>query len=114
AVTSTSTLGGANAGNYTLTQPTGLTANITGKSLTITSASASNKVYDRTNAATITGTLTGVVSPDVVSFTGTGTFASINVGTGIVVTSTSTLTGADAGNYTLTQPTGLSANITAK
>jgi hypothetical protein len=30
AVTSTSTLGGADAGNYSLTQPTGLTGTITG------------------------------------------------------------------------------------
>lgn len=113
-VTSTSTLGGANAANYSLTQPTGLTGTITAKPLTIAGAVASNKVYDRTTVATVTGTLTGVVSPDVVTFSGTGTFASANVGTGIVVTSTSTLGGANAGNYTLTQPTGLTANITAK
>ncbi|MFI5137487.1 MAG: YDG domain-containing protein [Sphingobacteriales bacterium] len=108
AVTSTSTLVGANAGNYTLTQPAGLTANITAKALTVTGAVASNKVYDGTTTATITGgTLTGVISPDVVSIS--GTFASKNVGTGIVVTLA--LTGANAGNYTLTQP-GITANIT--
>jgi uncharacterized protein YjiK len=54
-----------------------------------------------------------VISPDVVTFNGTGTFASSAVGTGIAVTSTSTLGGANAGNYSLTQPTGLTGNITA-
>lgn len=113
-VTSTSTLGGAGAANYTLTQPAGLTANITAKSLTVVSPAAVNKLYDATNAATITGTLSGIAGADVVTLIGTGTFASVNVGTGIVVTSTSTLGGAGAGNYTLVQPSGLAANITAK
>ena len=108
------TLTGANAANYTLTQPTGLTADITAKTLTVSSAAAGNKVYDATNAATITGTLVGIVGTDVVTLSGTGTFPSKNVGTGLAVTSTSTLGGADAGNYVLTQPTGLTANITAK
>jgi len=202
AVTSTSTLGGSGASNYTLTQPTGLTANITQatltitannvtktygtaitggsgstaftstglasgqtigsvtiayssqaattgaagiysagvipsaatggtfiaanytivyadgslivnqKTLTLTSPAASNKVYDGTTTATITGTLSGIVNSDVVTLVGTGTFASANVGTGIAVTSTSTLSGSGAGNYTLTEPTGLTANIT--
>jgi hypothetical protein len=107
------TLGGANAGNYTLTQPAGLTANITAKALTITGAAASNKIYDGTTAATITGTLSGVVGSDVVTLSPSGTFASANVGTSIAVTSTSTIGGANAGNYTLTQPVGLTANITA-
>ncbi|MCD9853450.1 YDG domain-containing protein [Epilithonimonas sp. JDS] len=105
-------LTGTKAGNYSVSQPTGLTANVTAKSLTITSVTVANKVYDGTNAATITGTLSGIISPDVVTFNGTGTFASVNVGTGISVTSTSTLGGANAGNYSLTQPTGLSADIT--
>ena len=113
-VTSTSTLTGASAGNYSLTQPTGLTANITAKPLTLSDAAAAGKVYDGTNAAVINGTLNGVISADAgnVSLVGTGTFASTNVGSPISVTSTSTLTGASAGNYSLTQPTGLSANIT--
>jgi hypothetical protein len=113
AVTSTSTLGGAQAANYTLTQPTGLTADITPVTLTVTSPAGVNKTYDQTTAATITGALYGVLSGDAVTLNGTGTFASQNVGMGIAITSTSTLSGAQAGNYTLTQPTGLTANITA-
>ena len=102
----------APSANYTVTQPTGLTATITAKTLTVTSAAASNKTYDGTATATISGTLSGVIAGDVVTLTGTGTFASANVGTGIVVTSASTLAGADNANYALTQPTGLVANIT--
>ncbi|MFO0494841.1 MAG: beta strand repeat-containing protein, partial [Flavobacteriia bacterium] len=104
----------APSANYTVTQPTGLTATITAKTVTITSAAVSNKTYDGTTSATISGTLSGVIAGDVVTLNGTGTFASANVGTGIVVTSSATLSGADAANYTLTQPTGIAANITSK
>jgi len=107
------TISGANAGNYTLSQPAGLTANITPATLTIMGATASNKVYDATATATISGgTLSGIIGSDVVTLTQSGVFATKNVGTGIAVTSTSTLSGADAGNYTLAQPAGLTANIT--
>jgi hypothetical protein len=111
-VTSTQTLSGADAGKYSLTVPTGLTANITPKSLTISGAVAQNKVFDGTTTATITGTLSGVISPDVVTLTLNGAFASSAIGNGIAVTSTSTIGGANSGNYALTQPTGLIANIT--
>ncbi len=110
-------LTGAQAGNYSLTEPTTM-ANITGKTLTISGLTANNKTYDQGNTATISGTpvLVGVQSGDSVSLVGTavGTFASVNVGTGISVSvSGLSLTGAQAGNYSLTQPT-LSANITQK
>jgi len=82
------------------------------KSLTITGAQAQNKQYDGTTSATITGTLSGIIGSDVVTLVGTGNFISSSVGTGKSVTSTSTLGGANAAYYTLTQPTGLSANIT--
>jgi hypothetical protein len=112
-VVSSSSISGADSGNYTFTQPSDLTANITEKPLTIIGAVAQNKVFDGNTDAIITGTLTGAISGDDVDFDGTGTFASSAVGTGIAVTSTATLIGADATNYTLVQPTGLSANISA-
>lgn len=99
--------------NYTVTQPT-LTAGITKKALTVTGAIAQNKPYDGTNAATITGaTLGGVISGDNVTISGGGTFATANVGTGISVISNLVSGGTDGGNYSITQPTGLAANITA-
>src|SRR5581483_3956787 len=113
------TLGGASAGNYTLTQPT-LSANITGKNLTVSGLTANNKVYDQTTTATITTngySFIGVIIGDTVTLVTNGytaTFTSANVANGITVNvSGLTLGGASAGNYTLTQPT-LSANITGK
>jgi hypothetical protein len=113
------TLSGADAGNYTLTQPAGLTANITSKALTVTGLTVDNKVYDGDASATLGGTvaLSGVIVPDVVNLGGTpvATFPDKTVGTGLAVTVTGfTITGAGAGNYTLTQPAGLTANITPK
>jgi hypothetical protein len=85
---------------------------VTPKSITIASAVASNKVFNGNTAAVITGTLSGVINSDVVTFTGTGAFATSNVGTGIAVTASCTLGGANAAYYTLVQPTGLFADIT--
>ena len=102
----------APSGNYSLTQPS-LSADVTTKSLTVSGASAANKSYDGNTNATISGaSLEGVVAPDVVTLNPAGSFVSANVGTGISVTPNFTLSGAGAGNYTLTQPTGLSADIT--
>src|SRR6476620_12266807 len=96
-------LSGADAGNYTVSQPSGLTANITVLHIT-GSFTASTKVYDGTTAATVlTGSLSGTISGDIVSLTGgAATFNNKNVGTGKTVTLTgATLTGADSGNYFL-------------
>ncbi|MBX7181685.1 MAG: choice-of-anchor D domain-containing protein [Bacteroidia bacterium] len=107
------TLTGADAGKYTLSQPSGLTGNITVASLTLTGASANSRAYNGSTAATITGgTLVGVISGDVVNASGAGTFAQANAGTGISVSYNTTLSGADASNYSLTAPVGLSADIT--
>ena len=112
-VSSTSSLGGTKAGNYTLTQPTGLTADITAKALTVTGATVASKSYTGTNTATLTGaSLVGVIAPDVVNITGGGTFADVNVNSVIAVTSSLSLNGTDAGNYSITQPTGLTGTIT--
>ena len=85
----------------------GLTVNT--KTLTLTTPAASSKTYTGTNAAVVSGTLSGIVNSDAVTCT-SGTFASVNVGSPIAVTCI--LSGAKAGNYTLTQP-GITANITA-
>ncbi len=115
------TISGSAAGNYSLTQPAGLTADITAKELTVTGLSAGNKVYDATTAATLNGTaaLNGVITADASNVTlgGTATavFANATVGTVKAITvSGYTISGSAAGNYSLTQPTGLTANITAK
>ena len=116
-ITSSSTLSGLSSTNYSVTQPTGITANITPKALTVTGLAVSNKVYDGSNTATVAGgSLSGLVGSDGadVSLSQSATFATINVGNAIVVTSVASISGAKAANYTLTQPDAVSANITAK
>jgi len=110
------TLSGADAGNYVLVQPSGLSADITPASLAVSGITSNNKVYDATTSATLAGTAgVAALGSDVVSVSGTGTgfFADKNVATGKAVSvSGYTLSGADAGNYVLVQPSGLSADIT--
>ncbi len=112
------TLGGADAGNYSIVQPTGLTANITPAALLVSGLTASNKIYDATTTATLGGTaaITALGSDDVsLGGTASGSFADKNVGDAKAVTVTgNSISGTDAGNYTLVQQTGLSADITAK
>jgi trimeric autotransporter adhesin len=109
-------LTGTDAGNYTLTSATATgTASITVKSLTF-SVTASNKVYDGNAIATATLTDNKVTGDDLtVSKTG-ATFNNKNIGSGKAVTLTGiTLTGTDAGNYTLTSLTATgTASITVK
>ncbi|MTI88654.1 MAG: hypothetical protein FH748_11875 [Balneolaceae bacterium] len=117
AVSTSMGLNGTDAGNYTINQPGSLSADITVKALTVTGASASDKTYDSNTDASISGaTLSGVVGSDDVSLSSStsGTFAQAVVGTGIAVSTSMGLTGADAGNYSLSQPAGLNGDITAK
>ena len=92
---------------------------VTKKALTVTGITASTKVYDRTTSATIdkTGaTLVGVVGTDSVTLDTTaasGAFLTASAGTlKTVQISGLTFSGADSGNYTLTQPS-TTADITA-
>ena len=89
------------------------------KALTITGLTAEDKEYngDKDATASDNATLTGVVgSDDVTISNGSASFADKHVGTGKPVTFTDYgLTGADAGNYTLSaQPASVTADITAK
>ena len=111
------TLSGVDEGNYSIAQPTTITADITAKELTVSGAIAANKVYDATTDATISGgSLIGLVGADIVNLTNAnvGTFAQSDVGTAIDVTTSMTLSGADAGNYSVTQPSDVAADITPK
>ena len=114
-VTANDSISGADASNYTITQPTSLAANITAKALTVTGTVVANKVYDGNTTASLSGgSLVGVVGSETVVLTQAGTFADKNAGTAKVVTANDSISGADASNYTITQPTSLAANITAK
>ena len=83
------------------------------------SITASDKVYDGTASASITGcVLSGVLAGDAgnVGCVATGgAFADKNVGAGKAVTATVALSGAGAGNYALTSSAGGTvASITAR
>jgi filamentous hemagglutinin family protein len=106
--------GGAHASDYTLTGGTDW-VNITPATLTVTGATAASRAYDGTSAASLSGgALSGIIGSDAVTLgnASAGSFTGANVGNGIGVTTAMTIGGADAGNYTLTQPTGINANIT--
>ncbi len=108
------TLTGADMGNYTLTLPATVLADILKKLLTGT-VTANNKTYDGTTDATGTLTIGGVLAGDTVGTSNvTFAFSDKNAGTGKTVTVTgATLTGGDAGNYAIGTITGL-ADILAK
>ena len=117
-VTITSSYGGADVNNYTITDQASTTADVTTKSLTAT-ASAANKVYDASNTATTTLTLSGFIGTETVTSTNSSTFNNKNVGTGKTVTVNS-ITLADgtngglASNYSISTGQTTTANVTAK
>ena len=82
--------------------------------LTVSDVQAVDRPYDGTSRVGLTGgTLSGVRFGDDVSFVlGEGEMADAAEGSGKPVTTAIALTGAKAGNYTLTQPTGLTVDIT--
>jgi len=106
--------GGGLAANYSLANGSA-TGNITAAPLTISGISGVNKVYNGTNTATLTGTAAynGLVNSEVFSVTGTpsANFADATVGNGKSITVTGYT--APSGNYTVSQPGGLTANITS-
>ncbi|MCC8061088.1 MAG: YDG domain-containing protein [Clostridiales bacterium] len=108
--TATVTITDTVSGNYTIPE-TIQTFTITQKELTVTGAEASGREYDATDIVTVTGvTLDGVVSGDdvAVDVTGlTGMLNSADAGnyTSVTLSGTLSLTGSDADNYTVTQPT---------
>ncbi|MHB8415655.1 MAG: YDG domain-containing protein, partial [Acidiferrobacteraceae bacterium] len=112
-------ISGTAASNYALQPVTGLTADITPASLQVTNVIANNKPYDGSNSATLnttSATLTGVLSNDAVTLSSSGangTFGSVNVGNGLAVTTAGFgISGAQAQDYVLNQPGGLTADIT--
>lgn len=101
------TLSGSDAGNYSLSQIT-ITASILVKPLTVKDIIADSKTHDGTSAATLdfsSANLLGLVSGDDVTLVtsgATGVFEDEAVGNGKTVTvSGLTLSGSDAGNYSL-------------
>ena len=122
-VTTAMALGGAGSGNYSVVQPAGLTAVISPAPLSATSSVS--KTYDGTTNAPLSGSNTtfgGFFGSDgaTVNAGVTGTFAAVNVGTGIAVTgvalTTLNMTGTGStllSNYTLPATDNGSGSISA-
>ncbi len=111
-------LSGDDAANYVLAaQPANTTASISAKELTIADLKVKDKQYDGKNTAAIDGmpALVGVVDGDMLTLiNGVPTFDSVKIGKDIAISFTAfTLSGdsVTVGNYTLTQPSGITANI---
>jgi filamentous hemagglutinin family protein len=106
------TLSGADAGNYTLASDSATTTADIARAVisSITGIGAGNKTYDGSTTAVLDSNpaiFNGMISGDSLSVAGgTGVFANANAGTGKTVSiSGLTLSGTDAGNYTLADAT---------
>ena len=108
---------GGLASNYSISSGQTTTANITAKSLSVSGITASNKTYDGATTATIdvsSASFSGIVSGDDMSVSATGVFDNANVGTSKTVTLTSSYSGDDVNNYTITDQSSTTANVTKK
>ncbi|MDP2856902.1 MAG: YDG domain-containing protein [Bacillota bacterium] len=106
-------LAGTDAGNYSVAATGSATADITPRTLTVTYTGV-NKVYDGTTAATV-NTSDDRVLGDVLTITRTAAFTDKNVGAGKTVNVTGvSLSGADAGNYSVSATGSTTGSITPK
>ena len=116
-VTITSSYSGADVNNYNVTDQSSTTANITAKALTVSGITASNKTYDgSTNATLNTSSVaySGLVNGDTFIGSYTGAFSNANVGTGKTVNITSSYSGSDVSNYSITNQSSTTADISKK
>ena len=93
---------------------------VSAKELTVTDLTAKNREYKPgdTSVTLTGGTLNGVVSGETVTLdtlpAATVADDKVEDNKAVTISSNLSLSGTDAGNYTLTQPTGIKVNITAK
>jgi filamentous hemagglutinin family protein len=104
-------LSGADAGDYVLVQPTGLTADIRQRSLNV-AATGLDRVYDGTTGATVNVT-DNRIAGDALTVGWASAFRDKNAGAGkFVDVSGISISGADAANYTVNSNTSAFADIT--
>ena len=111
-------LGGADAGNYAVTDASGATVSIVPRPITSTGVAGVDRTYDGTTAvavdaggASLNNTIAGD-SISIVATSATGTMADKNAGAGKAVTVTGLgLGGSDAANYGLTDASNATVNI---
>ena len=110
------TLAGADAGNYILLPAYTTRAGIAPRPITTAGITASDKVYDGTPAATLSGALSEALPGDSLALEGaTGRFADRHAGAAKIVTiGGGALAGADAANYILSGGQTTRAAITPR
>jgi len=108
-------LSGADAGKYQLASTTAsTTASITGRALAV-NATATNKVYNGTTAATVSLSDNRVAGDSLSASYTSASFADKHVGAAkLVSVSGISLSGTDAGNYTFNNSASATASITAR
>lgn len=108
---------GGLSSNYNVLSTSGSSYTVTAKGITLAGITAADKTYDATTAATLNTSnvfYSGIISGDSITLSGsgTGTFLTKDAGSNKMVTvSGYSLSGTDAGNYVVMQPTGLTATI---
>lgn len=113
-------LSGSYADNYAIVQPDKTTANVAKKEITVSPLKIANKYYDGNTTGDYSETPTlvdTIIGDDITLKNGDIAFDDADVGTSKDVTvSEFSVSGTDAGNYTLTQPTltGYKADISKK
>ncbi|MCF7942787.1 MAG: hypothetical protein K9M84_14355, partial [Spirochaetia bacterium] len=114
-ITISYTLGGDEAANYTISDDTSTTADISRKTLTVSgTAITASKVYDGTTDAEVTkvGSLEGIITGDEVTVSAaSAAYADAAAGNAKIITISYTLSGADAANYTISDDTSTTASI---
>lgn len=127
-ITSTSTITGSAASNYLLDPIINVTATITPKRINTIGVNTSNKIYDGTLLAIVSGGgFNTPIAPgtgnstdqlpytsDQIQLIPAGNFSSKDVGNAISIISTASIAGLDKDNYVLDQPTLTPRNITPK
>lgn len=127
-VTSYSTLTGTAAPNYNLDPSVNLTGSIFAKHIDAIGTQTTDKIYDGTISATVTGgdfrtaiaAGTGTVSDltpyigDAIQYHPAGSFSSKDAATNSTIISSATITGSEANNYILDQPILTSRTISPK
>ena len=106
---------GGLAANYSIATSQTTTATVTAKPLIVSGITASNKSYDTTTSVSLnTSSLSynGLVAGDSFSGSFTSSFNDADVGTGKLISLTSTYSGDDVTNYSITDHPNIYANIT--
>jgi hypothetical protein len=116
-VTLTSTHSGVDVNNYSITDQTTTTADVTPKALSVSGIGVADKVYDGNTVATVSTmnvAYRGLVSGDDLSVAATGQFDTKNVANAKTVNLASSYSGADVANYSITDQATTTADVTPK